>query len=751
MAYQTGSVANTFALYDRFEAWLTGSTGPGWNLQSTTAHDTAGTGITDARDKVFFSSGSDGQKSLMYRATFFNPTNMNNSSNNQGITASIGTKRPAAVHNVFDYIVFRGYLNWKLNDTSTNGGSSSFGTYGPAIYQNPRQGQYPYTPSPITVFNYSSSVGKFNPIEQNDETQRNYQKTGNSGEGMDQAIFGWFDNTSWIGPNCSGYWDDRRRNYYCSDWRQNIGSADNWSSFQQGYLNIGCYDLANGNNQPFMTGSGIRGPFTSGYPDYQQRGGVLVYNSASQEEFMYFFSYNETNFWKKANLKTNIITDLTNPGLGAKNDRGFKFVWDGNDTIYKFGHYNTAEFEKYSINGNSWTTLSSLPAAIYWLYDNSGCEGVYIPHSASQATLTNSAGAPTDVIYMARGNSQDDFYRYDVSNDNWVTDVLMPSNWEERKDKLWWDGSERLWFHDHSAGSISYRNISSSTDYGTWTTIQSSLGTSPYSGSQDCQLWPLDGACSKIRGQPQAGAAIYGSMNYWFQGDEDTINIVTETSGNFYWAHFGAYDSLIDSASMKTTATATAGTNVTISVDDTAGRQVGQQVLMADVSGSNTIEKNHILEVVSSTSIKVGNLSNNMSSGSFIGLDPNPALVTGDSFLAVSSLDANGYRSDEMASMYRVIPSIPYQLLRSSKTNTLGTAMPWPLIVYNNTQNLSTYQAKGVLKNCWVMVSSSGYPGVMAGSNINVQGSTYKAFGLEETTTLMGNNIDRLFLLIKTT
>jgi len=124
MAYQSGSVQNTYELYDRFASWLTGSegspsaggSGPGWNLQDyTTINVDTGTGSTSARDKVFWSSGSDGNKSLTYRATFLNPVNMNSSSYNQGITASIGTKRPAAVHNVFDYIVFQGYINWPYN------------------------------------------------------------------------------------------------------------------------------------------------------------------------------------------------------------------------------------------------------------------------------------------------------------------------------------------------------------------------------------------------------------------------------------------------------------------------------------------------------------------------------------------------------------------------------------------------------------------------------------------------------------
>jgi hypothetical protein len=70
--------------------------------------------------------------------------------------------------------------------------------------------------------------------------------------------------------------------------------------------------------------------------------------------------------------------------------------------------------------------------------------------------------------------------------------------------------------------------------------------------------------------------------------------------------------------------------------------------------------------------------------------------------------------------------------------------------MYNNTRNLATYETKGMLKNCWVINSAGNYPALVSGDTLNIAGVSYRVFPLEETTTLMGNSIDKLLLLIKT-
>ena len=163
------------------------------------------------------------------------------------------------------------------------------------------------------------------------------------------------------------------------------------------------------------------------------------------------------------------------------------------------------------------------------------------------------------------------------------------------------------------------------------------------------------------------------------------------------------------------------------------------------------MEKNQILEIVNSTSFKVTNLENNFNSGTLIGTDPHQAVVTGDSFMAGTSLDGGGYQSDSIGSTYRVIPSVNTQLMRLTNKNAQGFYTPWPLMMYNNVRELNTFQAKGMLKGCWVIKDDPGtYPSLVSGDSLNIAGTTYKVFPLEETTTMMPNEIDRFLLLIKT-
>ena len=177
---------------------------------------------------------------------------------------------------------------------------------------------------------------------------------------------------------------------------------------------------------------------------------------------------------------------------------------------------------------------------------------------------------------------------------------------------------------------------------------------------------------------------------------------------------------------------------------------VQKEIIFADVSGSATVEKNKILEVVDSTSFKVANLANTFSSGTYIGTDPHKAIVTGDSFLAIASLDAGGYQSDNMGSMYRVAPAVSDQLMQFTNTNAGGFFTPWPLVMYQNQPALNTYQAKGMLKDCWVIKADPGnYPRLVGGDTLNIGGVTYRVFPLEETTTMMSNEIDRIYLIIK--
>jgi len=755
MAYQTGSVQNTYELYDAFAAWLTGSAGPGWNLQATTALNTTGTGSTSVRDKVFWSSGSDGNKSLTVRGSFLNPENFRSGSSEgrfAALTSSLAiSKRPYHVENVYDYVTFTGYLNW---GPASGSGTSSYGIYGPALQILPRQNTRRDSPNPIQIWNYTSSVGNVYYHLVNDNTFHNWTKTDDGIPGGDNYEHGWNDVPGWSYAAMSSF-DGRRRFYGGMNLRQQASTV---YGFDANDTSIVAWDMANGNAQGFYSDLIQYGAYASD-ADFSLSPQVLVHDSGSQDDFLFYIT-EASPYFNKVNLRTGVHTNLSMFVGGVIADRGWcTMLWDGDDHIYSSADHDNETWSKYKISTDTWTALTNLPANNEAYYHTPVISNAYIPSTYSGLTMTNSAGNPTDAIFLARANGGTTIERYNVNGDEWNHTgqaLTLPDSktWDIRYDKGWWD-SEFLWFFDSSAYTL-YKTDLSGSGYGTWTTHQNQINgdVAFISGSTNRQMVPISNThISKIRGSSQAHYLdTTTKMNYWFQGDQDSVNIVTEPrDGRYFWSHFGTYDSLVSTNTMKSTAAFSSGSIVTVPVDSTTGFVVGQEVIFADVSGSATVEKNQILEVVNSTSFKVTNLANSFSSGTLIGTDPHRAIVTGDSFMAGASLDGGGYQSDDMGSTYRVIPSVNPQLMRLTNKNAQGFYTPWPLMMYNSVRDLNTYQAKGMLKNCWVIKNDPGsYPSLVSGDSLNIAGTSYKVFPLEETTTLMSNEIDRLLLLIKT-
>jgi len=530
---------------------------------------------------------------------------------------------------------------------------------------------------------------------------------------------------------------------------------------------MGYYDMPSGDNAYIYITTDESGPYQSGHNSYSYgRGfvdGVLVFDKVTQTEWMYYIGYAETYAWRRKKLSSGgdsssptapeaLTTSATMTSYKAY--EGWTFIWDGDDYIYAWCH-NRNNFTRYSISGDSWADLTNLPETADFTYRNYRESAAYIPASASLTTMTGSDDLPSDTILM---KIDDDQYwrRYHVNTDDW-TYITEPFTDQDDYDTRWWDGNNTLYARDNDTTTLYSLNISSSfaEPGASWTTV-SQFWTSPDGFASNLGMWqenPINSPISKIRGQQQDHyLSSSQKMNYWFQGDQDSINIVTETSGAFFWSHFGTYDSLVEASQMKSTAAFTGSTKVNIPVESTTGFVTGQNVLIADVSGSATVEKAQILRIVDSTNFEVTNLVNTFNSGTIIGTDPHKAIATGDAMMAVASLDANGYESDGMSALYRVSPMVDKQIMRFSNTNAVnGTYTPWPLLVWNKTPTLATCQAKGMLKNCWVMWFGGGsYPALVSGDQLNIAGTAYKVFPIYEQNDVQNSYRNKLLLLIKT-
>jgi hypothetical protein len=133
-------------------------------------------------------------------------------------------------------------------------------------------------------------------------------------------------------------------------------------------------------------------------------------------------------------------------------DADSTMTWDGRDTIYAILTSGTGGFYKYSISGNSWSTVATLPqsagAGVYLLHD--GYDTIYIlfggsstyfyKYSVSGNTFTALTAIPEaatygaslvqasdDHIYASAGQTTTRLYRYSISGNSWTNmDVPEP-------------------------------------------------------------------------------------------------------------------------------------------------------------------------------------------------------------------------------------------------------------------------------------------------------------------------------------
>src|SRR6185369_7447310 len=86
---------------------------------------------------------------------------------------------------------------------------------------------------------------------------------------------------------------------------------------------------------------------------------------------------------------------------------GASLVYPGSgDFIYGTVGMGVTAFYRYSISGNSWTTMTAIPAAL----------------NQEGSSLVSPGG---DYIYLTRGDSTD-FYRYSISGNSWTTMTATP-------------------------------------------------------------------------------------------------------------------------------------------------------------------------------------------------------------------------------------------------------------------------------------------------------------------------------------
>lgn len=189
-------------------------------------------------------------------------------------------------------------------------------------------------------------------------------------------------------------------------------------------------------------------------------GSSLIYDGS---EYIYATRGNNDDTFMRYSTLNNTWETLANTDFGSPSSTpnnnvyiGGDMAYDGEDTIYLMQGGTYAGFASYSISGDSWEALETLPAKVYdggqleydgdnnALYMTPGWTTDYFfkydlsTQSWSQLEKTpmtfNNGSAMRrvgDKIYALRGNSQQYFFVYSISKNSWqrpITGIFGPSS-----------------------------------------------------------------------------------------------------------------------------------------------------------------------------------------------------------------------------------------------------------------------------------------------------------------------------------
>ncbi len=173
----------------------------------------------------------------------------------------------------------------------------------------------------------------------------------------------------------------------------------------------------------------------------------------------YIYQANAGGF-ARYSISGNSWTTLTSPPAAFSG--GVTLVMQASsNTIYAVRGGGTNSFYRYSIGGNSWTTLSTIPGTVVNSY------------SSSPLAVMSQDG---NSIYVIGGDGSTAFYRYSVTSSSWTTLSSIPASLRNYNAHIFWNGSEPyIYVTRGSTGSVStpaelYRYTIASNS---WTSLQS--------------------------------------------------------------------------------------------------------------------------------------------------------------------------------------------------------------------------------------------------------------------------------------
>lgn len=130
---------------------------------------------------------------------------------------------------------------------------------------------------------------------------------------------------------------------------------------------------------------------------------------AAGSDYLYVIEgSNDTAPLRRYSISGNSWTSLSNYTLAYF---GGQLLWNGSDNFIYLARGQSNSFDRYSISGNSWSSMANIPAAL--------------PSSIAQTAALRYGSE--DYIYLFRGSGQTDFYRYSISGNSWDSLTSLPA------------------------------------------------------------------------------------------------------------------------------------------------------------------------------------------------------------------------------------------------------------------------------------------------------------------------------------
>lgn len=148
-----------------------------------------------------------------------------------------------------------------------------------------------------------------------------------------------------------------------------------------------------------------------------KEGGALTYVPNGDYKGIYAFAGGKTSSFYYYNIETNQWSQKRGFDGGISIGKGAALCNDGSNKIYAITGNNTRYFYVYDIAQNLWIPKDNVP--------NVGTKVKNINGGSGLAYITTTQG---DYVYLVKGNKTNDFYKYSVQDENWITNLTQIPN-----------------------------------------------------------------------------------------------------------------------------------------------------------------------------------------------------------------------------------------------------------------------------------------------------------------------------------